>query len=374
MQIKDRRVFEALSPLDLTGYLRATGWTEVSYRPEHSTIWTKDHQGETAELLLPLNRRFGDFGLRMADAVGLVAALEDRSQLAVLDDIQNASRDVIRFQLTSADVQQGSIPADRGVAMYDNIPELFSASASATQQPRVYYPTKGTKAVSDYLRTLRLGQTEQGSYVIRVLASVPPPLGDLFGPTEEPFERQVIHTLFRSLVALNQAAERSFQGDGGKPFAAAIQQGVSANLCEACANVLGLEARPGESLGIHLTPARNRPIAAHIPPSVLIPAERVPVIREAARVLKANAPLEAQEIRGYVVKLQARDQGGIATISTYIDGQPRKVAVTLSEEEHKKAIQAYEQRAEILCRGDLTRAGQLWSLSNPSPITILNDD
>jgi hypothetical protein len=111
-----------------------------------------------------------------------------------------------------------------------------------------------------------------------------------------------------------------------------------------------------------------------LPEVISFPGDRIPIIREAARILKAVAPSEDQGIQGYVVKLQAKDDGGIATVSTFIDGQPRKVTIALPDAEHKKAIQAYDQRTEIRCRGVLTKSGQLWSLQEPGRVTILADE
>ena len=153
-----------------------------------------------------------------------------------------------------------------------------------------------------------------------------------------------------------------------------LPMGVSANLCDAIAKIAGEDAKPADNLVIRLTAARNRPLAIALPEEISFPGDRIPIIREAARILKAVAPTEDQEIQGYVVKLQAKDDGGIATLSTFIDGQPRKVAISLPDAEHKKAIQAYEQRTEIRCRGELTKSGQLWSLQDPGRVTLLADE
>lgn len=97
----------------------------------------------------------------------------------------------------------------------------------------------------------------------------------------------------------------------------------------------------------------------------------MPIIQEAARVLKATAPIEDQEIQGYVVKLQQRETGGIATVTTVLEGQSRKVTIELPEEDHKNAIEAYEKRTEIVCRGRLTKSGQLWTLKEPGRIHLV---
>ncbi|HEY7422649.1 MAG TPA: hypothetical protein VH682_00180 [Gemmataceae bacterium] len=87
MVIRDREVFENLNTDEIASYLRSTGWREVVSKPNHSSIWRKKFEGEDFEILLPLNRAFGDFTLRMADVVGDLAAVERRSQLEILADL-----------------------------------------------------------------------------------------------------------------------------------------------------------------------------------------------------------------------------------------------------------------------------------------------
>jgi hypothetical protein len=374
VSIRDRNVFDRLKPTDVAGYLRARGWRDTDHKPEHSIIWKKKVGHETADLLLPLDRKYLDFALRMADAVKLIAAIEDRSELAVIDDIQTTGMDIVRIQLAMEDAADGSVLAERGAAIYDSVPELFAAGACAVNDTRLYFATKKSKPVTDFVGSLRFGQTEYGSYVVRVLSPVSPSLPNLFGPDEDPFERKAIHSLFNGLHALNQAAGSALLEGEADAFKNAVSKGVSANLCEAVVQIVGKNPKPHEALTVLLTPAKNRPLSAPLPEQLTIPGDRIPIIGEAGRVLKAHAPSEPEDVRGVVVKLQSMTDGGIATVATFIDGQPRKVAITLPDAEHKKAISAYDQRAEIICRGVLTRTGQLWSLHQPGPVLFAPSD
>lgn len=380
VQIRDKGYFDRLNPADVAAYLRAAHWHEVSVTPGTSSTWAKKvHRGQEATLLLPIDRTYHDFALRMADLVGLIAAVEDRSQLAVVDDIQTASADVVRIQLELNDAQAGTISAERGAAVYDNIPAMFSAGAcAASQGPQVCYAPKKARVVQDYLRQLRLGQTELGSYVVRVYAPVPPVLEGLFGPAaDEPFERLATVALMRGLSALRTAADASLSADGGKAFESAVALGVSANLCDAVARIAGDDQHPRELISFRLTPARTRPVPADVSLNVAFPGDRIPIIREAARVLRERAPEAEQRIRGYVIKLQKTDEkatpAGPVTISTIIEGRQRKVSVHLPQDEHRKAMRAYEQGLEIAIRGILKKTGQLWTLQDPGKLSLLEE-
>jgi hypothetical protein len=85
--IRDEAIFRNLNPVEIASYLRSTGWQEISAQPNHSSIWRKKFEGEDFELLLPFNRTFGDFALRMAEVVSGLATVERRSQLEILADL-----------------------------------------------------------------------------------------------------------------------------------------------------------------------------------------------------------------------------------------------------------------------------------------------
>src|SRR4051812_12848880 len=79
------------------------------------------------------------------------------------------------------------------------------------------------------------GQTEHGSFVVTLLAPVPPLLQPKLDPSwaspaDEPMERLVTRRLMQALEASRTAAEMALSGDA-KAFEDAVNAGVSANLC-----------------------------------------------------------------------------------------------------------------------------------------------
>jgi hypothetical protein len=56
---------------------------------------------------------------------------------------------------------------------------------------------------------------------------------------------------------------------------------------------------------------------------------------------------------------------GDVTISGNIDGQWRKVTLSLSNETYSQAVQAHDQRQTVRCTGDLVKAGRGYRLQNP---------
>lgn len=372
-RILDKEPFLLLNPVDMAAYLKTTGWIKHEDQPGYRSIWHKQYHGETADLLLPADRTIGDYLHRMIDAVRLVAALEQRSETELLSDLQLASTDVFRVRLVFTEASDGTIPLLQGERLVESTRELFLAAGLAVNSKRAYFATNRPDEVRQFVQNLRLGQSERGSYVITVLSRVAPELksDNLFGELEPPFERKALVGLNHALLALHNAVDQATTNFTAKVFQDAIPQGVSANLCSALVGMGTENPQPTDQLRFGFTWARTRPIDSQAPQEVIFRAETIPIIQEAARVLKATAPMEDQEIEGYVVKLQQRDPGGIATVATVIEGQQRKVTIELPEDDHLRAIEAYEKRILISCRGRLTKFGQLYSLKEPGRVHLL---
>jgi hypothetical protein len=377
-RILDSEPFKILNPADIAVYLQSKGWVKHKDQPGYCSIWFKQYQGETADLLLPVDRGIRDYVTRMIDAVRLVAAIEDRSETEVLSDFQYASTDVIRFRFSYADAADGSIPLLQGERLVENAKEMFLAAGSAVISRRAYFATNRPEEVREFVQNLRMGQSERGSYILTLLSRVTPVLKQeqqtFFDDPEPPFERKAVAGLNTALIALRDAVDQAATNFTAKVFQDAVAHGVSANLCQALVNMNATNPQPVDQLRFGFTWARSRPNVTSAVNEVSFRAETFPIIAEAARVLKAVAPQEDQEIQGYVVKLQQRDDGGVASVATVIDGQPRKVKISLIAEDHQRAIVAYDRRVEVRCRGNLIKNGQLWSLKEPGRVYLVADD
>ncbi len=385
VSIQDREVYQTLKPADVAAYLHSANWQPGINRPGHSSMWHTTYEGEPVELLLPLNRQFKDYVVRMAETVPLIAAVEKRSELEVLSDIQTAGSDVVRVRYHFASAQDGSIPLDRGEALIENVREIFLAGACAVLSKRPHFANMKAQQARDYVQTLRLGQSERGSYVLKVLSPVPPQLNPclasapgLNGETEPPFARLAVTQISHALAALRSAADEAMSSFQSDVFDRAVQQGVSANLCTALVNIGGLQPQSNDELVFSFSWARSRPADPKIVREIAFPGDLFPIIGEAARLYKVHAPPEETELLGFVVKLQSTAANGTPagpiTLSTVLEGRQRKVTIHLSEPDHAKAIHAYHDGSVISCRGTLAKHGAIWTLQDPGRVTILGDE
>ncbi len=380
--IRDRTVYETLNPANVAAYLASAGWDLSKSRPGHSSLWHTTFEGDSVELLLPLNPQFKDYVERMAETIPLIAAIEKRSQLEVLSDIQTANADVVRIRYRYASANDGSIPLDRGEAIVENTRELLMAGACAALSKRPYYASLKPQQARDYVQKLRLGQTERGSYVLTVLSPVPPELKPskptIPGLEEPPYERLALTQLSKALSSLRDAADEAMTSLRMDAFDRAIQDGVSANLCSALVGIGGTAPQTGDKLSIAFTWARSRPADSNIAREIVFPGDRFTYIAQAARLYKGSDTSDDTEIRGVIMALKTEHSEGPpvgpVTIRDFTASRPRKVLVHLDELSHKAAVQAYEKRYEVSCRGVITRSGNNLTIQQPRDFMVLTDE
>ncbi len=136
VEIRDNEVFASLSHVNVRSYLNGAGWqNRGSYQGKATVHIMADAGGREWEVLLPSREDLGDYARRMVEAVRYIAKAEQRSELDVLCDLENAGKDLIRVRVPQAD-QDGSIPIRSGVVLYEEARSLLLAAACAAVKPQ----------------------------------------------------------------------------------------------------------------------------------------------------------------------------------------------------------------------------------------------
>jgi hypothetical protein len=251
---------------------------------------------------------------------------------------------------------------------------VLAAACAATEQRPVWRQRKPAIAM-EYVRRVRVGQSERGSYIVTVISRIPPQLREApeifhasenIADTDDPFERKATATLARSLRALDGAAERAALTQHMASFDDALAEGVNANLCDAVAGFWGGDDVQ-RNLEFAFSWSPTRPMTLDPVRRVFLSSDRVPLIREAGRRLREREPLREFELRGPVVKLE-RPEGmaiGKATIVGLVDERQVRVAVCLDERQYQAAVRAHGQGQIVVTTGTLIKEGRGFALKNP---------
>ena len=365
--ISDRAALMAVSPSALSAYARAAGWGKVDTYGDHSDVY--DGEG-LPEILVPRTKHLGDYHNVIARLIEVFARVAEMDELALYRDLVTADRDAFRAR-ANEDSGDGTVAISDGVDLVNGARDALLAVACSLQAPRPLYRAGSNREASDFLSKVRLGQTEQGSFVVTLLTPVIPPVlqGALLPKAEEerPLERQVTQRLIQALTATQQAMEMTNSGDSDV-FAKAVSSGTSANLCEALVQMI----EPFPAVDLSVTWARTRPMpTAHS--RVRFANEDAPILREAARSFRNREPQTDVRLFGSVQMLRRDDSetDGTVTLNASVEGKTQAVTAVLNQSDYHRAINAHREKYPVIVEGDLERFGQRWRLSNPCILEII---
>jgi hypothetical protein len=376
VRILDKPALEAISPAALRAYLVYEGWRQLEPFGEFSEVYTRSEAQPQSELVVPASTEIADYASAVGEALHFLSLFEDREELAIYGDLVRADRDVIRVRAPAAD-NDGSIGIDPGVKLVAHARNMLASAACAALEPRSAYQLGKIQKAEDYMRRVRLGQTEEGSFVITLLTPIPPVLA---GPSktsmwprleQEPFERRVTRMLTQSLHAAREAIIESNRGEGLKAFVSAVSKGVSANLCEALASII--DRSDGADVSVTWARTRPTPIARD---RIVFGRADGEILTEAARQLRLREPRRDERVLGYVTDLHRAegDIEGHVTVKAIIDGRPRSLSMILPKDDYEIAVEANARQVPITLVGDLELDGQRWKLADPREIRLMEGD
>lgn len=371
-RIIDLGALRAVSPQALRAYAQAEGWRPVEPYGDHSHVYAKGTTGK--EIIIPGTASLGDYASVVADLLMIFSETEGRDELQVYRDLATSDRDVVRIRSPEAE-NDGSVRIEAGVDLVVHARDLVLSAACAAWSPRPTYRAGRVKQADDYMSRVRLGQTEQGSFIVTLLAPVPPAIERQaeFWPSEdeEPYERRVTRRLAGSLDAAAQAIEKHNLGAGISIFENAVKDGVSANLCEAAAHL----SDQGDGVEVSITWARTRPTPQSRWTRTFTRSEGE-TLREVARIFHEKQPRPDEQVEGFIVKLarEERDFDGRVTMKAVVDGKLMSVQAQLQPSDYDLAIQAHRIQRQIATTGTLERVGRRWHLTNPTNVRLVQED
>ena len=359
-----------ISAHDVAAYVRSTGWSYLgNYGRDASVFGKNDHS-----LLVPLASDFADFWRRMQEIVSNLAKFEGRSQDSVLRDLAYASSDVFRIRLENPLFDDGEVTLDQGIVLFDNAQKMVHAAARSAISPKAYHLARAGTQAEEFLKTVKLGQTEIGSYILTIVFPVTPDL--LEGQEMEaalPFERKVTRSLVTGLNSLETAVRSQVARPSLGPFLQAINLGVSANLCEALSNIG--ERTEGSTVDTQITWARNRP-SPQIDTKARFLGGDFSYLRSAAGRLKEQDWDDVILISGPVTRIESEKVlfGGEVFIYASVGDSPKRVKVTLNQDQYKQANEAHLAGQNIEIGGKIQKSGRYLTIDSPTSFSILKGE
>jgi hypothetical protein len=338
--------------------------------PDRNERWLAGRES----LLIPTDPETVDYRELLQEALEaatkrFAVASSDNELRALL--ALSALDDVIKFSKES-ELAEGEIDWMSGESMVESLRVSLLSSAKATVEKKSYFGHKFANFASRYLSTVRMGQTERGSFIVtahsRASTQIPTSNSAKFRE-QSAIEGAVITageisaTLTRALSTARDAIDESHTSGGLDVFRDAVSDGVSKDLMAA----LKLAT---ESRGYTITSIARADDAGSLQrPSIVTFEQRdFAVIERAETFLAAAAPKEKVVVTGWVKVLSRPKQGtaGVVSVVVLSGSKASQIKVRLSEDQFAIASDAIKQERLIQVRGTQERDGSAYWIYDPA--------
>ncbi len=357
-----REVLGALEVESVRAHLRSLGWVfDGAYGLADVFCFPEEKQ---AEVLLPQRQDLSDFASRMFDLIQTLAVIHEKPPWDVLHELQSPDGDRLRYRAIAGSVRSGVIPLTNGLDLFTQAIKSMRAAACSVVQPRAVFMQMGFTQVDEFIKSCVLGQTEAASYAINIISPMTRVNKETTMPLFvedhdeelfrlEPFPRKVSISLMKGLSMVN----KGILGRSIDMIADSVNEGVSANLCEALT-----EMRPfGEqsSLDIEVSWSAARPVLPGAPPrKVSFRHQDFELIRRAGEKLRGDSVVRNAKIEGYILGLSSEfnfteGERGTIKISRTDEQGAGLVKAKLGEADYARACDAHKNNQRVAITGKL---------------------
>lgn len=380
VQVTDTLALRSPLPRNIRLYLQTYGWERPEGRQRGlPDVWSLERPEGTYEVIAP-SRTATDYPERVGELLRTLSIVEDRSEQDILSDLQVLNYDIQYVHTWYEEGPPGTAPLRDAAKALEAAHGMLSAAATTVDGPRLVLPSRRPTATNQLMRRVLAGPTDAGSYVMSIWVPIPPLLTQeedqvLFDPAGDPPERIATKRLHQALDATRLAAHEVLDEDASiDAFTDRAESGVSANLCESLVTLSGDSHVPFD---VRFTWALARPFP-EAPRVVSFDPEIIPVLEQAAVVLRAEVPEDEVRIQGPVVRLHREGSTGPGdvTIDAMIDDEPgriRRIQISLSQGDYNAAIAAHQKWNDIEIAGSLTTRGTRTYLRSAHDFRVLSD-
>ena len=358
-----------ISPSQTVGYLKHHGWTVRGGR-DGLYLRLAAPSDERRSVLVPLDAGHADFRNLMSDAIATVGEMSGLDYHRMLTRLDIGIGDLVRFR-KEMPTPYDSIPWSSGQSLIASSTRMLEAAAKAQREKVQYFGNKHRTSAKAYMNSVRMGQTEVGSYVVTALT----PVGDIAGVAvplpgfgEALTGREVTRTLVSSLEATREATDQFNRTSSSAAFDEAVQYGVSYELTEALVRLVAHS--DGAEVGVEW---RDWSDDAPTPTYVQFEPSDVTALESASIRFARTEPSVDVTVLGTVTLLDRPRPGsaGVIRLSVIEGSQAKKIRVRLPEELYDQAIQAFRDGLAMRLSGRQEKEGRLYWLYHPREIDLV---
>lgn len=280
-----------IPPTDLRDYAKDQGWVLLKEAAKDRLYVMTNPSFDRRQLVFPMDTTAPDYSEAVMLVVGKLAAMEGRSDQAVIKNLLEVGDDAIAFRVTTPRPDERSLPLAFAGSMVTGAQQLLLASACTVLKPQAHHPRLSRTEAQQFLETAKFRHTQPGSFVLNV--SCPVQGLDVQAPllpdeADAPFVRRTTATLRKALGELVTAIET----DSLDTFVEATKNGanpiVSSNLCEALTRFEDSSLKNSVEIGITWAAAIPKPANEGRISIIRIQHDYFPRIEEVRRELRSK--------------------------------------------------------------------------------------
>ncbi|MCU8073755.1 hypothetical protein ACGMNB_16870 [Shewanella oncorhynchi] len=349
-----KNITHNIPPKNLECYLRSNGWVPDGDVFGQATIWHRREEGFfDFEVIQPTSINIKGYQQRILDAVNSLSEFENRSPLKIIRAIDNFFSDSVKIRVVHADVEEGTIPIDDGVLLIEKSRDLLAATTLSTFRNKAHFTGQRNTDVQNFIKQLRLGQTEVGSFVVNLIAPIVESFDAQLDQDKISITRAVTNNLSRSLLALENGIKSYQNTESVFELESIVESGVSANLCDALVGLSGTAKTRSFTISIYLAGAEAD--IQNMPKQFNFCSEQVPTLELASAFYKGNYVIKAYEAFGLVSRMThlPDDDFGEITVRSLVRGVEKNVVMQLALNDYWDAVHAHERKEFVSCKGAL---------------------
>ncbi|MDY7576476.1 hypothetical protein [Actimicrobium sp. CCI2.3] len=338
-----------VAPTDLRDFLKAQGWSLVEKALDDRLYVLENSRFERRQLVFPMDMTAPDF----VDAIGSVfsklADLMSVPQERLVSRVMSVRDDVLRLRVFF-DGNDSALPLSFATMLVSSTEKLLKAGACTVLRPRAHHPRLTLSEASQFVEKARFGQTENGSFILRVACPVNSMevQGSLTLESDPPpFVRQVTQTIQRALSQLTMAIEADTLDKFVDELKSCDQPLVSSNLCEAIYSMHDDVVDNSLDVGFDWSLLYLPPVDV-APRPVRIQRDYFSRIEEVRRELRASERHQRDTFIGTVERLEGEmgvdgRRSGVVVLSLLLpdEGESVRVRTVLSADNYAIADQAH---------------------------------
>jgi len=230
----DNPMLTRISITDFVAHLERIGWTRLPLENRRLIIFrepTKERENPI-ELALPTNWQYRDALPLLANAVNLLADIQEKKTTEVILEVRSQRRDIMQIRILSGDAEDGFLNLEYATAIINNIENLIAYGACSEEKAEPYI-TRKMKIGKDALEQYELAQTVQGSYGFVIETPLPKSSQQTFLTPQKPLNRRVMERIFFGLLSTH----RAFVNTSAEEITENFLTGFNANMCRAVAMI-----------------------------------------------------------------------------------------------------------------------------------------